>query len=672
MTHHMKRIVLSFTALVGQERLKQALILNAINPSLQGVLIRGERGTAKSTAVRALAELLPEIEVVKCPFSCSPNNDSLQCDICNESLAKGESLPTEKRKMRVVELPLGATEDRVVGTLDIEKALRKGIRALQPGILADVNQGILYIDEVNLLDDHLVDVLLDSAAMGVNIIEREGISLSHPSRFILVGTMNPEEGELRPQLLDRFGLSVEVTTIGDADERVEIIKVVEEFEKDGARFCRQREPEQRRLRQRIVRARSLLGKVTAPEELLQKIAEICINLAVDGHRADFLIARTARTIAAFNRRREVTEGDIREAAGFVLPHRMRKKPFEDPQPFQEEVDRIIGEKKEPREMERHEHEGYGEHDTQPESASDQDSAGERSGSSDKVFGIGEPRKVEIGARRDRKQRTGSGRRAKTLSTHSGKYVKAKIPMGKTSDIAVDATLRASVARKGNLSVDKEDLREKVREKKTSSVIVFVVDASGSMGAMRRMEAAKGAVMSLLEDSYQKRDKVGFVAFRKERAEVLLPPTSSVELAAKYLRELSVGGKTPLPEGLHQGLDMLKKEMRKNSRVIPIMVLVSDGKGNVPMASSVKQEVVLLAADIKKRDIHLVVVDPGNGMLKLGYNREIAKAAGGQYFPLDELNAERIVDVVKPLRTPADSSYASWEPAETSRLVKEKI
>jgi len=221
-------------------------------------------------------------------------------------------------------------------------------------------------------------------------------------------------------------------------------------------------------------------------------------------------------------------------------------------------------------------------------------------------------------------------------------------------------------------VDKEDLREKVREKKTSSVIVFVVDASGSMGAMRRMEAAKGAVMSLLEDSYQKRDKVGFVAFRKERAEVLLPPTSSVELAAKYLRELSVGGKTPLPEGLHQGLDMLKKEMRKNSRVIPIMVLVSDGKGNVPMASSVKQEVVLLAADIKKRDIHLVVVDPGNGMLKLGYNREIAKAAGGQYFPLDELNAERIVDVVKPLRTPADSSYASWEPAETSRLVKEKI
>lgn len=345
MSHHMKRVVLPFTALVGQEKLKKALILNAINPGLQGVLVRGERGTAKSTAVRALAELLPEVDVVRCPFHCSPYDPSLQCDTCNERYEKGQELTVEKKKMRVVELPLGATEDRVVGTLDIEKALREGIKALQPGILAEVNQGILYIDEVNLLDDHLVDVLLDSAAMAVNSIEREGVSLSHPSKFILVGTMNPEEGELRPQLLDRFGLSVDVVGIKETADRVEIIKVVEEFVIDPSQTSHQYEKEQQLLRDQIIKARDIWKQVKINEELLEKIVEICINLGVHGHRADFLIARTARTIAAYNQRMEVTEEDVKEAADFVLPHRMRRKPFEEPQPFDEEVERIIEKKK---------------------------------------------------------------------------------------------------------------------------------------------------------------------------------------------------------------------------------------------------------------------------------------------------------------------------------------
>jgi len=660
-----------FTALVGQESLKKALILNAINPSLQGVLIRGQRGTAKSTAVRALADLLPEIEVVKCPFGCSPHDESQQCDLCNASYVSKEPLPTEKRKMRVVELPLGATEDRVVGTLDIEKALREGIRALQPGILADVNRGILYIDEVNLLDDHLVDVLLDSAAMGVNIIEREGVSLSHPSRFILVGTMNPEEGDLRPQLLDRFGLSVDVTTIGEVNERVEIIRVVEEFERDRARFCRRSQPAQKKLRARITKAGSLFGKVSVPDELFQKIAEICISLAVDGHRADILIARTARTIAAFDGRTTVNEDDVKEAASLVLPHRMRKRPFEEPQPFEQEVERIIGEKTEPQDTEEHDHQDDSQSQQEPESESTEDSQEQRRGNQDKVFDVGQGRRVDISARKDKKRRVGSGRRAKTLGANNGKYVKAQMPDGKTTDIAVDATIRASVARQGSLHVEGEDLREKVREKKTSSAIVFVVDASGSMGAMRRMEAAKGAVMALLEESYQKRDKVSFVAFRQEKAEVLLPPTSSVELAAKYLRELPVGGKTPLPAGLSLGLDVLKREMRKNDRVVPIMVLVSDGKGNVAIASSVKQEVALLSTDIRGCGINLVVIDSGNGLLKLGYNRAIAEAAGGQYFPLDELGADGIAGAVKPLRAGA-GSYASQkaETVKSGQLIKE--
>ncbi len=341
----MKRVVLPFTALVGQRKLKHALVLNAINPSLLGVLIRGEKGTGKSTAVRALAELLPEIEVVKCPFNCSPSNPALQCDICHRKYLGGKKLTTVRRKIKVVELPLGATEDRVTGTLDIEKALRAGIKALEPGILAEVNQGILYIDEVNLLDDHLVDILLDSAAMGVNIVEREGISVSHPSKFILVGTMNPEEGEIRPQLLDRFGLSVEITGTKAVAERIEIIRVVEEFEKDPDAFSQKYEREQQKLRQRILDAREVLEKVLIPEKLLKTIAEICLEFEVHGHRADFLVARAAKTIAAYNKRRNVYEHDIQEAAELVLPHRVRRMPFEEVKPVTQRVKAVLREKK---------------------------------------------------------------------------------------------------------------------------------------------------------------------------------------------------------------------------------------------------------------------------------------------------------------------------------------
>ncbi|UCG82539.1 MAG: ATP-binding protein [Dehalococcoidia bacterium] len=341
----MKRIVLPFTAIVGQHRLKQALVLNAINPGLLGILIRGEKGTGKSTAVRALADLLPEIDLVRCPFNCSPNNPSLQCETCNESYMRGEELPTSTRKMKVVELPLGATEDRVTGTLDIEKALREGIRALEPGMLAEANQGILYIDEVNLLDDHLVDILLDSAAMGVNTIEREGISVSHPSRFILVGTMNPEEGEIRPQLLDRFGLSVDIKGMKDAEERIEVIDVVEEFERDPETFARRYDNKQEELRQQILAARALFNSVEISRELKTIIVEICLEFEVHGHRADFLIARTAKTIAAYNERQDVIDEDVRQAAELVLPHRLRRMPFEEPKPVTERVEEILQQRK---------------------------------------------------------------------------------------------------------------------------------------------------------------------------------------------------------------------------------------------------------------------------------------------------------------------------------------
>jgi Mg-chelatase subunit ChlI len=341
----MKRLVLPFTAIVGQQKLKQALVLNATNPGLQGILVRGEKGTGKSTAVRALADLLPEIDVVRCHFNCSPNNPSLQCETCNESYVRGEELTTSTRKMKVVELPLGATEDRVTGTLDIEKALREGVKALEPGLLAEANQGILYIDEVNLLDDHLVDILLDSAAMGVNTIEREGISVSHPSRFILVGTMNPEEGEIRPQLLDRFGLSLDVRGMKNAEERIEVIDVVEEFERDPESFSKKYETEQEALRHRIREARELLNDVELSGSLKKAIVDICLDFEVHGHRADFLIARTAKTIAAYDQRTNVIEIDVKEAAELVLPHRMRRMPFEEPKPVTEKVEEILQQRK---------------------------------------------------------------------------------------------------------------------------------------------------------------------------------------------------------------------------------------------------------------------------------------------------------------------------------------
>ena len=650
MNKRMKRVVLPFTALVGQENLKKALVLNAINPGLCGVLIRGERGTAKSTAVRSLAELLPEIDVSKCAFHCSPFESSAQCDICNAKREAGEEVIHEKRKVQVVDLPLGATEDRVVGTIDIERALRDGVKALQPGILAEVNQGILYIDEVNLLDDHLVDVLLDSAAMGVNTIEREGVSLSHPSRFILVGTMNPEEGDLRPQLLDRFGLVVDVVGASDPDERVRIVNVVQGFQNDPIGFARLYDDKQEKLRNRIIAARESLNGVKISEELVRMVVDICLNLGVDGHRADFLIVRTAETIAAFNKRRQVIDDDVRDAAEFVLPHRMKRMPFEEPKPFRDEVKRIIGERKELARANNREggRTKDGGNDQVAGGDDDSECGHDMGGMAEELFDLGELRKPQISIPKDLKQRANSGRRAQTLSSTGGRYIGFRIPHATTNDVALDATMRASIARTGTLEIKAEDVREKVRERKTSSVIVFVVDGSGSMGAMRRMEAAKGAVMALLEEAYQKRDKVGFIVFRRDKAEVMLSPTSSINLAVKHLKEIPTGGKTPLSDGLYKALMVLKREKMKNETVIPIMVLVSDCKGNVPMKTNVRDEVMALAAKIRDECINLVIIDSEDATRDLGYSQELIEVTGGTYYHLDVLDYKVMVNVIKPL------------------------
>ncbi|BDF72568.1 magnesium chelatase [Oscillospiraceae bacterium] len=324
----MERYEYPFTALVGQEDLKTALLLNLVDPRLGGVLIRGEKGTAKSTAVRGLAALLDEVEVVEgCPFHCRADGGAL-CDACSAMPQRR----TVSYRRRVVELPVSATEDRVVGSLDLERALKEGVKAFEPGLLAQANGNILYVDEINLLEDHIVDVLLDSAAMGVNTVEREGVSYSHPARFILVGTMNPEEGDLRPQLLDRFGLVAEVRGEPEADARKEVVRRRLAFEDDPAAFCAGWEREQESLRGQIQAAQLRLGRVTLPDALFDAVARVCTQLQVDGHRADITMIKTARALAALEGREEAGEGDLRRAAALALPHRLRRAPFEEAGP----------------------------------------------------------------------------------------------------------------------------------------------------------------------------------------------------------------------------------------------------------------------------------------------------------------------------------------------------
>uniref|UniRef100_A0A7C3V7G6 Mg-protoporphyrin IX chelatase n=1 Tax=Desulfobacca acetoxidans TaxID=60893 RepID=A0A7C3V7G6_9BACT len=331
----MKRPVFPFVAIVGQEKMKLALILNVINPTLSGVLIRGEKGTAKSTAVRALADILPAIEVVQdCPFQLYPGEDLEVCRgcpqiECSRRVLNHEPIPTVTRKIWVVELPVGATEDRVVGTMDLEHALKKGEKQIEPGLLAAAHRGILYVDEVNLLDDHVVDVLLDSAGMGVNTIEREGVSFSHPARFTLVGTMNPEEGELRPQLLDRFGLCVHIAGITDPALRVTIMERRLAYDENPEAFCQQWEEASRQLVAQIETARQFYPRVTIGQPLLYEIASYCLDVGVDGHRGDIVILKAAKTLAAFAGRLAVTKEDIDTAAELALPHRVRRQPLQD-------------------------------------------------------------------------------------------------------------------------------------------------------------------------------------------------------------------------------------------------------------------------------------------------------------------------------------------------------
>jgi magnesium chelatase subunit D len=681
--------VFPFTAIVGQERMKRALLLNAIDPAIGGVLIRGQRGTAKSTAVRGLARLLPDYQAVAgCPYRCDPQLSSRWCEECR-SRAKSAPLPVVTMPMRIVELPINASEDRLVGSIDIEAAVRSGMRRFQPGVLAEANRNLLYVDEVNLLDDHLVDMLLDAAAMGVNVVEREGISVTHPSNFILVGTMNPEEGELRPQLLDRFGLCVDVETLTDVDDRIQIIEQEESFLRDPAAANAAAAADQEKLRQELVEARLRLPQVRTPDAIAALISRLCLDGSVAGHRADLVVSKAARAICALRGATAVELDDVLEALELALAHRRRESGSR--REAQVELAVRAAEQLVQIQQERSTEASEA---SQGQAASSQAASGGESREgwtanepqeSRPADGIqAEPETVvqlrtfpvkKLDLPRERQPRRAAGKRSTTRSeTKRGRYVRSA-EAEKVTDIAFDATVRAAAPHQvrrrqagsgpGNaLQLETHDLRQKVRERRTGNLIVFVVDASASMDAEQRMLATKGAILSLLRHAYVRRDKVALVAFSGRSARVVLRPTSSVDLAERRLQRLSIGGTTPLTHGLMTALKLIKTERLRDPRVYPLIVLISDGRGNISLfGEEPLMEAQRSAAQIKSEGVRAMVIDstrdfssqPGRprgrvpslyGAYAFNVCADLADRLGGRYYGLFDLSQNAIVDSVQ--------------------------
>ncbi|WP_281154804.1 putative cobaltochelatase [Streptomyces sp. HYC2] len=655
-----------FTAVVGQDDLRLALLLNAVSPAVGGVLVRGEKGTAKSTAVRALSALLPQVDVVPgCRFSCDPGSPDPACPDGPHEPGSGTARPA-----RMIELPVGASEDRLVGALDIERALAEGVKAFEPGLLADAHRGILYVDEVNLLHDHLVDLLLDAAAMGASYVEREGVSVRHAARFLLVGTMNPEEGELRPQLLDRFGLTVEVAASREPDQRVEVVRRRLAHDDDPAAFAARWAVEEAAVRQRIVAARELLPSVRLGDGALRQIAATCAAFEVDGMRADIVMARTATALAAWAGRTDVLAEDVRQAALLALPHRRRRNPFDAPGLDEDKLDETLQEFGGPEDDDPDPGpDGPGGGGGQPAPDDGGPQGGDTAAQAESGEG-GEPQPSGAGAGEQSAVRASEPFRTKVLSvpglgegaagrrsrarTEHGRTIGARRPRGALTKLHLAATVQAAAphqrarGRSGpGLVVRRDDLRQAAREGREGNLVLFVVDASGSMAARQRMSAVKGAVLSLLLDAYQRRDKVGLVTFRGRDAQVALPPTSSVDAAAARLESLPTGGRTPLAAGLLKAHEVLRVERLRDPARRALVVVVTDGRatgGPEPVALAGRAARLFAAGGVAS-----VVVDCESGPVRLGLAGQLAGELGGTAVTLDELRADSIAGLVRDVQ-----------------------
>ena len=581
-----------FTAVVGHDEAKLALLLNAVDPSIGGVLMRGHKGSAKTTLARGLAALLPDGG----PF---------------------------------VELPIGATEDRLVGTIDLRAALSRGERHFHPGLLSACDGGVLYVDEVNLLPDHLVDLLLDVAASGVNRVEREGISHEHPSRFVLIGSMNPEEGELRPQLLDRFGLAVDVRTSTDAAERALAVQRRIAFDADPHGVAGEWEQHEDSIRRQLAEHTSAARPKSVSPELMRSVSSVCAAVGAEGLRADLVICRAAAALARWEGRSTADADDVRRVAPLALAHR-RRSPLGDGGIDAGELDQALERLEEPT--------------SEPEL-----DAGE-----ERVAPIGAPAPVPGlgGSERVRSSGQASGRRD-VVEGPRGRLVgdrRPDGPDGTVRSLALGATVAAAATRRAGATdagalVEPEDLREPVREQRSANLVVLVVDASGSMGVGRRMEAAKGAVLSLLLDAYQRRDRVALVTFRGESAEVVLQPTGSVEVARARLADVPTGGRTPLAAGVGAGLQVA--ERARSGSYQPLVVVVSDGRATAgPAGADPVAAAHEAAAGVRRRGVAAVVVDAEEGTVRLGLARPLAETMAARYVTVGELSAGSLAGAVR--------------------------
>jgi len=606
-----------FSAIVGHEQLRRALLLCAVRPEIGGALIRGEKGTAKSTAVRGLAALL--------------------------AAASGRDAADEGAGL--VEMPLGATEDRVIGSLDLQRVLRDGEHAFSPGLLARAHGGVLYVDEVNLLHDHLVDVLLDAAAMGRVHIERDGISHSHEARFVLIGTMNPEEGELRPQLLDRFGLTVEVHASRDVDVRMQVIRQRMAYEADPDGFAERYAEADTELARRIAAARALVDDVVLPDNELRRIAALCAAFDVDGMRADLVVARTAAAHAAWRGALSVEEQDIRVAAELALPHRRRRDPFDHPGIDRDQLDEALalaGADPEP----------------EPDPPGGGQSAGDTTPQANSHSGP-KPKPPRPSAPPSKTFRTRAltvpgvgegapGRRSRARNV-SGSVVAAVDGNDHSSGahgLHLFATLLSAAERAGAgpLRPQPDDVRRAVREGREGNLVIFVVDASGSMAARDRMAAVSGATLSLLRDAYQRRDKVAVITFRQYEARLLLPPTSSAHIAGQRLARFDTGGKTPLAEGLLAARELVIRERVRDRARRPLVVVLTDGRataGPDPLGRS-----RIAAARLVAEGAAAVVVDCETSYVRLGLAGRLARQLGAPAVRLEQLHADYLMQAVR--------------------------
>ncbi|OBJ07120.1 hypothetical protein A5659_08235 [Mycobacterium sp. 1165196.3] len=611
-----------FSAIVGHDQLRLALLLCAVRPEIGGALIRGEKGTAKSTAVRGLAALLSD--------------------------ATGSDAG-------LVEMPLGATEDRVIGSLDLQRVLRDGEHAFSPGLLARAHGGVLYVDEVNLLHDHLVDVLLDAAAMGRVHIERDGISHSHEARFVLIGTMNPEEGELRPQLLDRFGLTVDVHASRDVDVRVQVIRQRMAYEADPEGFAARYADADAELARRIAAARALVDDVVLPDNELRRIAALCAAFDVDGMRADLVVARTAVAHAAWRGADTVAESDIRVAAELALPHRRRRDPFDDPGIDRDQLDEALaraGSDPDPDSNPEPDPDppGGGQSTDAEGTASQQNSARDGKPAPPKTRPSAPPSKT-FPTRALRVPGVGEGapgRRSRARNA-SGSVIAATDADDASCGghgLHLFATLLSAAERAGSgpLRPQPDDLRRAVREGREGNLVIFVVDASGSMAARDRMAAVGGATLSLLRDAYQRRDKVAVITFRHQEARLLLPPTSSAHIAGRRLARFDTGGKTPLAEGLLAARELIVREKARDRARRPLVVVLTDGRataGPDPLGRT-----RIAAARLVAEGVAAVVVDCETSFVRLGLAGQLARQLAAPAIRLEQLHADSLTRAVR--------------------------